>query len=395
MPISVRQGELMRIGLNATSFLPGCMGGMETYFRNLLDRLQCLDRENDYLLLCDKRFTAEFSLFNPAFRTEFINYAKPSPAWFLRGVLRNVLNRDILAGRMNRVQADVIHHPFTVLTPPGIKIPSVLTFWDMQHEFFPEFFSRTELVKRQCLYRASAERATRIIVSAAFTKECLVNRYGIDAEKIEVIHTGYGPEYHPVNDPEALAAIRSRYGLDKPFLFYPAATWPHKNHKRLLEAVKLMRERYAFDGSLVLTGIAMQSHGEIKAEINLLGLAGHVKVLGYLPAADLPDLYRSARLMVFPSLFEGFGIPLVEAMACGCPVVCADATSLPEVVGAAGILFDPLDPGNMAEAIWSAWNDEGTLTRMRAGGLERAKLFNWDDAALKTMAVYNKAGGAV
>lgn len=385
----------MRIGLNATSFLPGSMGGMETYFRNLLDRLQHHDHENYYLLLCDKRFSGEFPLFNPAFHMEYINYAKPSPAWFLRGVVRNVLNFDILANRMNGVKVDVIHHPFTVLTPPGIKIPSVLTFWDMQHEFLPEFFSHTELVKRQRLYRASAERATRIIVSAAFTKECLVNRYRIAAEKIDIVYTGYGPEYRPLKDAELLSAVRSRYGLDRPFLFYPAATWPHKNHKRLLEAVKIMRERYSFDGDLVLTGIAMQSHSEIKAEILRLGLADQIKILGYLPSTDLPYLYNCARLMVFPSLFEGFGIPLVEAMACGCPVVCADTTSLPEVVGTAGMLFDPLDSGEMAETIWSAWNDEDTLARMRESGLERAKLFNWDDAALKTLAVYNKTCGAV
>jgi glycosyltransferase involved in cell wall biosynthesis len=371
------------------------MGGMETYFRNLLDSLQRHDRKNEYLLLCDRRFEGEFQLFNPAFHREYINFAKPSPAWFLRGVIRSTLNLDILASRMNGVKADVIHHPFTVLTPPGIKIPSVLTFWDMQHEFFPEFFSHHELAKRRRLYRASAENATRIIVSAAFTKECLVNRYQIDAIKIEVVYTGYGSEYRPGNDADALAAIRSTYGLDKPFIFYPAATWPHKNHKRLLEAAKAMRERYGFDGMLVLTGIAMQSHVEIMAEINKLGLAGQVKILGYLPAGDLPHLYNCARLMVFPSLFEGFGIPLVEAMACGCPVACANATSLPEVVGGAGVLFDPLDTENMAETIWSAWNDDGMLNSMREKGLERAKLFNWDDAAFKTIAVYNKACGGV
>jgi len=385
----------MRIGLNATSFLPGCMGGMETYFRNLLDRLQCLDQENDYLLLCDKRHAAEFNLFNPQFCMEYINYAKPSPAWYLRGVIRNIFNLDILAGRMNGVKVDVIHHPFTVLTPPGIKIPSVLTFWDMQHEFFTEFFSSTELVKRQRLYRASAERATRIIVSAAFTKECLVNRYQIDADKIEIVYTGYGPEYRPVSKAESLGAVRSKYDLEKPFLFYPAATWPHKNHKRLLEAVKILCERYGFDCSLVLTGIAMQSHAEIKTEINRLGLTDQIKILGYLPAGDLPYIYNNARMMVFPSLFEGFGIPLVEAMACGCPVVCANATSLPEVVGDAGILFDPLDTENMAETIWAAWNDDDRLAGMRKRGLERAELFNWDVTALKTIAVYKKACGAV
>ena len=384
----------MRVGLNATSFLPRHMGGMETYFRNLVDRLQVFDHGNEYLILCDKRFAREFPLVNPACRLEFINYAKPSPAWFVRGIGRNVFNRDILTGRMNRVKADLIHHPFTVLTTPDIKLPSVLTFWDMQHEFFPEFFSRSELLKRQRLYRISAERATQIIVSATFTKECLIDRYCIEAEKIEVISTGYGSEYRPVDNTGVLAKIRVKYSLDRPFLLFPAATWPHKNHKRLLTALKMMRERYTFDGTLVLTGIAMPSHSEIQTEISRLGLADSVKILGYLPAAELPGLYNCARLMVFPSLFEGFGIPLVEAMACGCPVVCSNTTSLPEVAGDAGLTFDPLDVEAMATVIWSAWNDEQALAGMRERGLKRARLFDWNDTAVKTIAVYKKACGA-
>ena len=384
----------MRVGLNATSFLPGQMGGMETYFRNLVDRVQAFDHDNEYLILCDKRFAGEFPLPNPNFRMEHINYAKPSPAWFVRGIGRNIFNRDILAGRMNRVKVDVIHHPFTVLTPPDIKLPSVLTFWDMQHEFFPEFFSRAERLKRQRLYRISAERATQIIVSATFTKECLISRYGIESEKVQVIYTGYGSEYRHVDNSELLVAICAKYGLDRPFLFYPAATWPHKNHKRLLSALKLMRERYAFDGTLVLTGIAMQSHSDIQAEISRLGLTDSVKILGYLPAPELPVLYSCARLMVFPSLFEGFGIPLVEAMACGCPVVCSNTTSLPEVAGEAGLTFDPLDVEAMTVAIWTAWSDEEKLAGMRKRGLVRTTLFNWNDTATKTIAVYKKACGA-
>lgn len=382
----------MNIGLNAISFVPGTFGGLETYFRNLIFRLQSLDRDNSYTVLCDERFAGEFALFNDSFRVESVNYAKPSFNWFLRGVLRNTLNIDILARRMNALDVDIIHHPFTVLTPPEIKIPSVLTFWDMQQEFFPEFFSKMELARRKRLYRPSAEAATRIIVSARFTKDCLVERYGIEADKIEVIYTGYGPEYLVFDDAGRLAEVRRKYALDKPFLFYPAATWPHKNHKALLAALKIMIDRYAFDGELVLTGIAMQSHGDLLAEINRLGLGGVVKVLGYLPVGELPCLYNLARMLVFPSLFEGFGIPLVEAMACGCPVVCSNVTSLPEVVGDAGEMFDPRVPERIAETAWSVWSDEGKRREMRERGLARALLFNWEETARKTIEVYRKVG---
>jgi glycosyltransferase involved in cell wall biosynthesis len=264
----------------------------------------------------------------------------------------------------------------------------------MQQEFFPEFFSWIELRKRRRIYRASAEAATRIIVSARFTKACLVERYGISADKIEVIHTGYGPEYRVLDDAERLAEVRRKYSLNKPFLFYPAATWPHKNHRALLAAIRIMKASHPFDGDLILTGIAMQAHAGIMAEISRLGLGDTVRVLGYLPAEELPCLYNLARLLVFPSLFEGFGIPLVEAMACGCPVVCANVTSLPEVVGDAGETFDARSPEEMAAKIWSVWNDEAKLGQMRTSGLERVLLFNWADTARKTLAVYKKAAGA-
>lgn len=382
----------MIIGINAITFVPGKIGGMETYVRNLVDRIQRDDTGNSYLLLCDRRFAGEFPVVGDNLRMQHIDYARPSLNWFMRGVLRNTLNMDILKREMRKIEVDFIHHPFTVLTPLGTGIPSVLTFWDMQHEFFPEFFDRLEIQRRRRSYRASALEAKRIIVSAAFTRDCLVERYNVPSEKIEVIHTGYGPQYRVLDDQEKLARFRKEYGLSRPFLYYPAATWPHKNHRNLLAAMKILVDRHRFEGELVLTGIAMQSHGDMLAEIDRLGLKDRVRVLGYLTAEELPFLYNLARMLVFPSLFEGFGIPLVEAMACGCPVVCADATSLPEVAGDAGVLFDPRSAEEMAEKVWALWNDDARLRAMRAWGLERAKLFTWDETARRTLQVYNRMG---
>jgi glycosyltransferase involved in cell wall biosynthesis len=174
-------------------------------------------------------------------------------------------------------------------------------------------------------------------------------------------------------------------------MFYPAATWPHKNHKNLLLALKIMVDHHGFDGELLLTGITKQSNSAILDEISRLGLANRVKLPGYVATDDLPHLYNLARMLVFPSLFEGFGIPLVEAMACGCPVVCSNTTCLPEVLGGAGGLFDPLAPDGMADKIWSIWNDDDRLSEMRRLGLERAGLFTWKKAASETIKVYSKA----
>lgn len=381
----------MKIGLSIINFLPGKMGGVETYVRNLIDYLQRLDHENSYLLLCDKRCGTEFPLFNPAIKMVKYNSAKPSLGWFLRGIGRKIIKVDTLQLAIDHLKADVVHHPFSVLSPMGLRAASVLTFWDMQHEFYPDFFSAAELQERRTKYRASADKATRIIVSAEFTRNCLVERYGVDSDKIDVIYTGYGPGYRRIENRDALESIRSKYDLHKPFLFYPAATWPHKNHRVLLAAYRLLREQRGFDGELVFTGMDMQKKTELMQEIGRLGLAGEVRMLGYLPYEDLPYLYNLASMMVFPSLFEGFGIPLVEAMACGCPVVCSNVTSLPEVIGEAGLTFDPNSPQQVAEKIWSVWSDDSLKQHMRERGLERAKFFNWENTARQTLEVYEKA----
>jgi glycosyltransferase involved in cell wall biosynthesis len=194
-----------------------------------------------------------------------------------------------------------------------------------------------------------------------------------------------------INDTPRLESLRAKYSLHKPFMYYPAATWPHKNHNRLLAALKIMKDRCRFDGQLVFSGIAMQENDAVLEEINRLGLQNDVVILGYLPHAELPYLYNLARLMVFPSLYEGFGIPLVEAMACGCPVACSNTTSIPEVVGDAAVTFDPGSAEEMAEKIWAIWNDDVLLCDLKTKGLGRAGQFSWENMARQTVQVYKKA----
>jgi glycosyltransferase involved in cell wall biosynthesis len=383
----------MRIGLNVIDFDPGNMGGVETYFRNLVDQLQRHDRKNRYLLLANKASIGEFSFHNPNFSAEPTGYVPSSTKWFIRGVLRQTLGLDPLKSRIERLKLDLVHHPFSAASPLGLKIPTVLTFWDMQQEFFPDFFSPLQLRIRRKMYPASARHATRIIASTQFTKQCLIERYRIPEHKIEVIYIGFGPGYRVMDIGSALDAFRRRYRLDKPFLFYPAAAWPHKNHGALLSAFKILKEIDGFEGDLVLSGIRHQSQEGLMKKTLELALGDSVKFLGYLPYEDLPSFYNLARLLVFPSLFEGFGIPLVEAMACGCPVICSNATCLPEIIGDAGITFDPMSPEDMAEKIWSVLSNDEQGMRMRQNGLERVKMFDWGEAARKTISVYEKAAG--
>ena len=185
----------MRIGFNLVAFLPGSMGGMETSCRNLLFALQDVDRENDYSILCDIHYQDEILLKNPHFNIHACNYSKPSFRWLLRGIIRNTVKFDILTRFMDSLDVDVIHHPFSFLNPLHCRIPSVLTFHDMQHEFFPEYFSSYEMKIRREFYRPSPGLANRVIAISEHAKSCLVDRYGINPQKIDVIYNGFNPSF--------------------------------------------------------------------------------------------------------------------------------------------------------------------------------------------------------
>lgn len=383
----------MNICLNGIYFAPGKIGGVETYFRELIQWLPVIGRDDTFTVAVGKQFCREFS---PAFNLiikEVSSYQRPDPRWFINSFLRRAmgLGIDLHARSLNKIDADVIHYPFTTLSPYNFSKPSILTFWDMQHEFYPDFFSLSDRIYRSRTYKKSALQATRIIVSSSFTKQCLEEYYGIDAGKIDVIHTGYSSVYKVISENADNQRIRDKYKLDSAFMFYPAATWPHKNHIKLIDALKIIVDNKNFDGVLALSGISMKHNNEVINKIISYKLEKHVRILGYVPTNELPYLYNMARFLIFPSLFEGFGIPLVEAMACGCPVLASNCTSIPEVMGDAGKLFDPSSAEGIAEAISSVWNNDTSLASMRELGLQRVKSFMWEATARKTLDVYRKA----
>jgi glycosyltransferase involved in cell wall biosynthesis len=366
------------------------MGGTETYFRELVRHLPVVHNNNSFTVFTTAVNRGEFDgggVSVAAIR----GYEQPVSRKLFHRVMRTLLNFDLYVSKLADQQSDVIHYPFTIIDPLVIDRPTVLTFWDMQHEFYPEFFSRKELRLRKKMCKKSAQLATRVIVSAQFTKNCLIEMYSIEPEKIDVVHTGFSPIFRVMKNNDAAERLLTAYGIDRPFMFYPAATWPHKNHAVLLDALKLLADKWNFDGLLVLSGISKKYHGSVARKIQELGLANLVKTIGYVPFSDLPYLYNGARLLVFPSLFEGFGIPLVEAMACGCPVVASDCTTIPEVTGNAGKLFVPTSAEDIAASIWGIWNDDEALSMMRARGLERANAFKWEETARNTLLVYHKA----
>jgi len=380
----------MRIALNLIGYAQGC-GGVETYVTNLLAALQNIDFENQYIVLCHEDVASSLNVYAANFSLKTYSYQKYSPRWIMRGLIKRVSGFDILCSELNSLTVDVMHHPLTVLNPPGLTYPSVLTFHDMQQEFYPEFFSRRELDTRRKSYLPSVHEAHAIITVSEHAGACLIEKYGIDAGKIHVVYSGCGDEFC-VRDVSTLSEILAKYAIDRPFILYPAALWPHKNHQHLLEAVKILVDRGDFDGSLVLTGAPMDAETKLMKLISRLGLLSRVRWLGYLPKEDIPYLYNLARCMVFPSLFEGFGLPVVEAMASGCPVICSENSSIPEVGGEAALYFNPLSSEDIAEKIALAWNDENLIKKLKAFGLTQASKFSWAESAKKTMDVYRLLG---
>jgi len=382
----------MKIALNALNLAPGNMGGTETYFRMLYQHLLAIDQENSYRVICYDAMAQDLA--NDAANVELFTvkrYPKSDPRRHLTSFLKKALRIDYVALALRNLDADIVHFPFTYMYPRRVKQAAVLTFCDMQHEFLPEFFSAKKLSRRDRDYRNSVAIADRVIAISQHTKWSLESRYGVSSDKIDVVHLGIGPEFHVVpKNSSLLKAVQTTHGLNRPFMYYPAATWPHKNHLRLLTTLQILVQRYGFDGDLVLTGVSKQDNDQVRQEVKRLGLTDRVKFLGYLPYNELPCLYNLARLLVFPSLFEGFGIPLVEAMACGCPVVCSNVASIPEVVGDAGLFFNPESEEDMAKVIWDCWNDQDQLRQLRVRGVARAQQFTWAETARKTLEVYRR-----
>lgn len=371
--------------------MPGVMGGVETYLNGLLHHLPGVALGDTFTLLLGSDYRGEATFPQGINVSQLKTFTKPDPRWYLNLLSIAALHRDFHSRLLKRCDADVVHYPFTLLFPPVSHKATVLTFNDMQQEFYPAFFPLKERLYRARTYRNSAERATRIIAISQHVKQCLVNRYRIHPEKIDVVYNGCDPSFRVINDNETLQKVREKYKLQRPFMFYPAASWPHKNHGRLLDALALLVKQKRFDGQLVLTGIAKEQNATIRTQIKTLGIENHVNVLGYLPYNDLPCIYNLTRMLVFPSLFEGFGIPLVEAMACGCPVLASNCTAIPEVIANAGALFDPTSIEDMSDLIWKLWHDEPKLLAMKKAGLLRAQSFTWEQTAAATMAVYQKS----
>jgi len=378
---------IKRVGINLLWMLPGVVGGSETYMTRLLSGIAEHPSNLEYTIFALPQLASSHPELERSFR---VSYAPLSGQW---KSFRIAGENTWLAAQCRKRRIDLVHHAGGVV-PFVHRARPLLTIHDLQYLFYPEYFTRTKLSYLRAMVPRSAEAARLVLTPSEFSRRCVIERLGIDPSIVRVVPHGLSRRTTKVTSGD----VRARYSLDGPFFLYPAASYPHKNHLVLLEAFARLRQAHP-DALLVLTGakawmewsVARAMGERIEAEIAKLGLQDSVRRLGYVSSEDLAALYSEAAALTFPSRFEGFGAPVLEAMARGCPVIASDATAVPEVMGAAGMLVSPDNTSHWTEAMRDMLESPELASTFRKAGLDRAGEFGWDRSASILQDAYRHA----
>jgi glycosyltransferase involved in cell wall biosynthesis len=366
----------MLIGLEASS-LQGCKSGVGYYTENLLASMMTTAPDNRYVLFSNRDVRAGWRPLGS--ETVHDGHYFPVRAAWMQAALPVALRK---------VRPDVCH--FTnYLAPLATDCRSVVTIYDMTVFITPRFHRFKKLVLDRTLIPRVARKADAIITVSNSARQDILRYLKVPREKVSVIMGAAAPCFSRVTDKEQLEDVRRRYGLDTPFILYVGTIEPRKNLVRLIQAFARLK-RWGLPHKLVIVGQTGWHVGPIHSEVERLGLEKEVIFTGYVPFEDLPSLYSLAESMAFPSLYEGFGLPVLEAMACGAPVVTSRSSSLVEVAGDAALLVDPLSVEEIAEALYRIHMNDELRYELSKRGLKRAALFTWEASARSTLELYER-----
>jgi glycosyltransferase involved in cell wall biosynthesis len=357
--------------------------GIGTYLRNLVRHLPRFDSRNEYYLLCYPQDAELLRSLSAAHRHHFVsapNYSL-SEHWSIPLALR-------------RIDADLFHAPHYVL-PALVPCPSVVTVHDVIHLLFPQYLPSQFAVRYARTMIGSAVRRARLVMTVSqASKRDLLGFFDVDESKIVVIPNGIDPAMTRELTREEIERVRSRFQLTGRNALFVGNIKPHKNVERLIAAFASLREDPAFaDVALIVVGDDISKYPALRREVEEYGLRPHVRFFGFVPEMTLVALYRLADIFVFPSLYEGFGFPPLEAMANGTPVITSSISSLPEVVGDAALTVDPHSTQEIALAMKTLFSDAELRSRLSAQGRERAQRFSWEKAVAQIHDVYMTALG--
>jgi glycosyltransferase involved in cell wall biosynthesis len=353
--------------------------GIGTYIRNLLRHLARLDRTTEYVLLTQQADLEVGRQLGPNFRTVL----EPSPTYSLREQIH-------VPWVLRREKPDVFHAPHYVL-PPMVPCRSVVTIHDCIHLMFPQYLpNKAAYAYARAAMWGAVRRSDVILTVSEASKRDILRFFNVPAHKIVVVYNAIDERFWKLPAEEDVARVRERYQLDHRFVLYVGNIKPHKNLIRLIEAFDELRKGDE-ELKLLIIGDEISKLPALRRAVHKHKLHKNVRFLGYLPDDTLAILYRLASVFVFPSLYEGFGLPPLEAMACGAPVVTSNVSSLPEVAGDAAVLVDPYDVGSIVDGIQRVLSDPVLAAALRVKGAARAREFSWDRSVARTREMYELA----
>lgn len=366
----------MRIGIDATA-LPTQLGGAGYYIVNLIQTLTRVDQENEYVVFAKRIHAPLFQLSN---HTQIIRVPLASR------VLRIAWEQTVLPRLARQFNLSVLHSPH--YTMPLLKTcPTVVTYHDMTFFLYPELHKPYKRIFFKLIVRLSAGRAGAIIADSESTRRDILRILKPNAQHVFAIPLGVSEKFRRIDNVLEIERIRSKFNLPERVVLYVGTLEPRKNLPVLVRTFKELVDRGS-NYSLVIAGRKGWQYAEIFQTLENSGIQDRVIFLDYVPEIDLPFLYNAADLFVYPSLYEGFGLPVLEAMACGVPVITSNVSATPEIAGDAGLLVDPHDTDEWADAMHLVLTDRTLHDTLAHKGLERSKLFSWERTARETLAVY-------
>ncbi len=358
-------------------------GGIGRYVRELVAALARIDGETPYKLFVAGATRANLPA--PMGKNFTWQPTRLTPKWLARIWHRAQLPIPVewWCG-----ESEIFHATDFVLPPTKSSTYTLLTVHDLSFVRVPEAASPRLKAYLDAVVPRSVQRANHVLADSMATKEDLIELYGTSPDKITVLLSGIDTRFKPVHDEKVLSTIRQKYNIpQRPYLFTIGTVQPRKNYSRLVLALKLLHER-GYDIDLVIAGGKGWLDNPIYTTIRESGLEQHIHMVGFVDDEDLPALYSAAELVAFPSLYEGFGFPVLEGMACGTPVLTSNVSSLPEVAGDAAIMVDPYNVEAIADGLIKILGDNKLRDELIAKGFEQAKRFTWEKAATHLKSIY-------
>jgi glycosyltransferase involved in cell wall biosynthesis len=366
-----------RIGINAHLLSPKSgyrRAGIHQYIAQVLRHLPRLNERTQYLI-----YTRD----NNAISSQARNRIVPSSLPTEQRLFRILWEQSVWPIQAAREEVDLLHS-MAFVTPIFTKIPTIVTVYDLSFVHYPEKFPTSQRLYLQTQTARSVKQAQRVITISEATRQDLYRHFDVPLEKIEVVFPGVESHYKQIPQ-ESLNAFRVENDLRKPFILHVGTLQPRKNIPVLLNAFAALKNQ---DVDLVLAGGKGWQYDQIFSQVKDLGLADQVRFTGYVRDEELPFWYNAAKVLVFPSVYEGFGMPIIEAMACGTPVIAAHTSSIPEAGGEAALYFEPHDVEKLTQQLAEIFENDDLLLKMRQSGFMQARKFSWELAGSETVRIY-------